>query len=341
MNLVKGTLYFLLIMLVAGLLAALFAPSTKEVRRSISIEVPVEAVYNQVAAFENWKKWDAWYQKDPSHKRTYSGSAGDKSYGYKWASDNEDIGKGSMTMDAVKNNERLEYTVSIGQRTNTGFFTFASYSGTTEVEWVMISQLTYPMTILNYFIDGMIGSDFETGLINLKEYTENTPLVELLPKNKSVAIVEEHGVNYAYIKGDKIPLAGLSSFLEKAYENIFTHIQTNGLVPKGPLCGLYYKGNENEGTITLAAAVPISETHRENETKIQLSEGCLYLGSDYIVSTAQGGNSRIYNTHILLSDWAEINAKQLKMPMVEEYDLGPNDTSDTSQYETKITYYFE
>ena len=58
MNLGKGIVYFLLIMLVAGLLAALFAPSTKEVRRSIKIEAPVETVYNQVVVFENWEKWD-------------------------------------------------------------------------------------------------------------------------------------------------------------------------------------------------------------------------------------------------------------------------------------------
>jgi hypothetical protein len=182
MNLGKGIVYFLLIMLVAGLLAALFAPSTKEVRRSIKIEAPVETVYNQVVVFENWEKWDAWYQKDPSQKRTHNGSVGDKSYGYKWESDNDDVGKGSMTMYAVKYGERLDLTFSFGQSTNSGYFTFASKSGTTEVEWVMISELSYPMTILNYFIDGMVGSDFEIGLVNLKEYAEKTPLMERLPK---------------------------------------------------------------------------------------------------------------------------------------------------------------
>jgi uncharacterized protein YndB with AHSA1/START domain len=178
-------------MLVAVLLAALFAPGTKQVRRSVSIEAPVEAVYNQVVAFENWKKWDAWYQKDSSQKRTYNGRVGDKSYGYKWESDNDDLGTGSVTMYAVKHSERLDFTFSFGQRTNSGYFTFTSKSGTTEVEWVMTSELAYPMTILNYFIDGMVGSDFEIGLANLKEYAEKTALVELLPKEKPVAIVEE------------------------------------------------------------------------------------------------------------------------------------------------------
>jgi hypothetical protein len=94
-------------------------------------------------------------------------------------------------MYLVKYGERLDFTFSFGQRTNSGYFTFASKSGTTEVEWVMTSELPYPMTILNYFIDGMVGSDFEIGLANLKEYAEKTALVELLPKEKPVAIVEE------------------------------------------------------------------------------------------------------------------------------------------------------
>jgi hypothetical protein len=55
----------------------------------------------------------------------------------------------------------------------------------------MISELSYPMTILNYFIDAMVGSDFEIGLVNLKEYAEKIALIELLPKEKSVVIVEE------------------------------------------------------------------------------------------------------------------------------------------------------
>jgi effector-binding domain-containing protein len=341
MNLAKGILYFLLIMLVAGLLAALFAPSTKEVRRSIKIEAPVDAVFNQVASFENWKKWDVWYQKDPSQKRTYNGSLGDKSYGYKWESDNDDVGKGSMTIYAVKHGERLDFTFSFGQRTNSGYFTFASKLGITEVEWVMISELSYPMTILNYFIDGMVGSDFENGLARLKEYTEKTPLLERLPKDTPVVIVEEYGVNYALVKVKDLPTDKLGTFLENGYNKVFTHIQTNGLVPKGPPHGLFYEWNEKEGTTTLAAAVPVSDVLRELEAQFQVADKTVYLGEDYISSTVVGGNSRVYEMHRLLSKWTNENAKSLKTPIVEEYIKGSNDTQDTSQYQTKITYYFD
>jgi effector-binding domain-containing protein len=341
MNLVKGIVYFLLIMLVAGLLAALFAPSTKEVRRSIKIEAPVDAVFNQVASFENWKKWDARYQKDPSQKRTYNGSVGDKSYGYKWESDNDDVGKGSMTMDAVAYNERLDYTLYFNEKPNRGHFAFTHRSSTTEVEWVMTSKLSYPMTILNYFIDGMVGSDFENGLANLKEYTEKTPLVVRLPKDKPVVIVEEHGVNYALVKVKDLPIDKLGTFFENGYNKVFTHIQTNGLVPKGPPRGLFYEWNEKEGMTTLAVAVPVSDVLRELEAQFQVADKTVYLGGDYISSTVVGGNSRVYETHRLLSKWTDENAKSLKMPIVEEYIKGSNDTQDTSQYQTKVTYYFD
>ena len=341
MKLVKGILYFLFIMLGAALLAALFAPSTKEVRRIIKIEAPVDAVYSQVATFENWTNWDARYEKDPSQKRTYNGSAGDKTYGYKWKSDNKDVGAGAITMNTVKHNERLDYTLSVEDKSTRGYFTFTPESGTTEVEWVMVSELSYPMTIINYFIDGMVGGDLKIGLENLKEYTEKTPIDELAPEVSPIQIVEEHGVNYALIKGDNISKDEQASFFNRGYQKVFTHIQTHGLMPKGPPRGLFYNWDEEKGTATLAAAVPISEIMEESEAKIESGLTYLYLGSNYIRGTADGGNSKVYEMHALLSDWIESSAKKPKMPVVEEYIKGPNDVQDTSQYSTNVMYYFE
>lgn len=66
----------------------------------------------------------------------------------------------------------------------------------------------------------------------------------------------------------------------------------------------------------MAVAAPILYIRRENEIKIRLAER-YHMGSDYIASTAEGGISRVYDTYALLRNWAEENAKQLRIPAVE------------------------
>ena len=52
MKLVKGILYFVVIMLAAMLVAAAFAPAKKEIIRTLEIEAPAKDVYLQVANFK-------------------------------------------------------------------------------------------------------------------------------------------------------------------------------------------------------------------------------------------------------------------------------------------------
>jgi effector-binding domain-containing protein/uncharacterized protein YndB with AHSA1/START domain len=312
-----------------------------EVRRVISIDVPIDAVYNQVANFENWTKWDAKYEQDSSQNRTYNGSVGDQAYGFKWQSENEAVGNGAITMNAVEHNERLDFTYYFKNTPTRGYFTFNSKSGTTEVEWVIISELSYPMKIVNYFINGIWGDELETGLENLKDYTEKTAIAKLSPNISPILMVEEHGVNYALIQGDSLSTDLQSSFLVRAYKKIFTHIQTHGLMPNGSPRGLYYGLNEEHGTVSLAAAVPISKIRKESEVRIDSEHLQLYLGSNYIRGIAKGGKTDVYHMHTLLNDWIVTKAKNLKMPVVEEYLKGPNEVQDTSQYATNVIYYFE
>lgn|GEM_PF-2606163 len=64
-------------------------------------------------------------------------------------------------------------------------------------------------------------------------------------------------------------------------------------MPKGQSRVLYYIWDEGLTIITVAVAAPILYIRRENEIKIRLAEG-YHTGSDYIASTVEGGNSRVY-----------------------------------------------
>lgn len=173
MKVIKGFVYFVLIMLAAALLAAVFAPSQKTVTRRIEINASQKIIFNQIADFENWKNWDAWFAKDTLQKRTYYGIVNDKRQGYSWSSENKDVGEGRMEMNAITDMNGLAYTFYFDDRPNEGSFSLNAEANKTEVVWKMYSNLGYPLKIVNYFIDAMVGPDFEDGLKNLKNLTEN------------------------------------------------------------------------------------------------------------------------------------------------------------------------
>ncbi|MBT6235896.1 MAG: SRPBCC family protein [Bacteroidetes bacterium] len=172
MKVLKGLGYFVLITLGALLLAALFAPSEKQVVRSIEIDATREVIFEQVANFENWKKWDAWYRKDTNQVRTYIGKVGSQNQRYSWSSENKGVGKGKMKMDKISGKERLDYTFYFDGNPKSGYFLLDEKGNRTSVKWVMISKQSYPFTLFNYAIEKMVAPDFEAGLANLKIVAE-------------------------------------------------------------------------------------------------------------------------------------------------------------------------
>ena len=157
MKLLKGTLYFLLIMLAAILLASLFAPSNKVITRIISIDAPREVVFAQLADLRKWPKWDAWYPKDLSQERTFDGGLGDKIQSFSWSSEHEKLGNGSIVVKSFVSNVSLDFMLILinnGRKYSfDGNFMLKERNGQTVVTWNVESEQRYPIKIINYFLE--------------------------------------------------------------------------------------------------------------------------------------------------------------------------------------------
>ena len=71
------------------------AGDTYAVERSVTIQVPPERIYDQVADFRNWPGWSPWEDLDPELRRTYSGAETGTGSVYAW-SGNRRAGQGRM-----------------------------------------------------------------------------------------------------------------------------------------------------------------------------------------------------------------------------------------------------
>ena len=345
MKLVKGILFFCLIMIGAGLMAALFAPSTQVVKRTIKIQAPQDVVFRQLSNFRMWPKWDPWFAKDTSQIRTYNGTVGQEKYGYSWSSKNSDVGKGRIEVTQINKYEQLDFVFFMNNENNDqgnkGYFKLEEYNGMTEIEWGLVSEMSYPSKALNYFIDGMVGPDFEQGLTNLKSLIESPSFSDEREDKQGVHIAEEYGVNYALIKKNDLPMNQMEIFFKNGYKEIYTYMQTNGLAPTGEARGLFYKWDEENSVATLAAAVPISKIDQSYGSPVNLGLGECSLQNGAVSCKINGPYSQSYNAHLALGKWVDSTYKVLESPVVEEYIVGPRQTEDTSQFVTRIIYHFK
>ncbi len=164
-------------LLIAGILAyAATKPDVFQVQRSAGIKAPPEKVYALINDFRLWAAWSPWEKKDPGMKRTFSAITAGKGATYAWDG-NKDVGKGRMEItEALPSSQirlRLDFETPFAAH-NIVTFTLEPRDGGTQVTWLMQGPVPYFAKIIHVFInmDRMVGTDFETGLANLKAIAE-------------------------------------------------------------------------------------------------------------------------------------------------------------------------
>jgi ribosome-associated toxin RatA of RatAB toxin-antitoxin module len=170
----KKILIFIGALIALLLVLAIFLPSNYRVERSATINAPVEDVYNQVADFNNYAKWNPWSKMDPEAKITVSENS--SGVGANWSWEGEEIGTGSLTIEKAEEYKSIETKLVFTaprQDEGIGFWTFEETDGKTKVTWAMEGELGYPIgRFMGLMMEGMLGESFEQGLNNIKEIVE-------------------------------------------------------------------------------------------------------------------------------------------------------------------------
>lgn len=179
----KTIALIVVIALVVLLAYAATRPDTFRVERQTTIQAPPDKIYAYLQDFHKWSEWSPWEQLDPAMKRTFSGTASGKGAVYAWEG-NGKAGAGRMEiLDApqpVKLVIQLDF-IKPFEGHNTAEFTLKAQGGssggaaqTTQVNWVMHGPTPFVSKLMGVFfnMDKLIGTDFETGLANLKQISE-------------------------------------------------------------------------------------------------------------------------------------------------------------------------
>ena len=155
--------------------AAYLLPRQVHVDRSITVNAPRTAVFEQINGYATFNSWSPWFALDPNAKYTFEGPATGVGAKMSWVGDPSALGSGSQVITASQAGERVASDVDFGQGgIAKQVISLAASSAGTKVTWGIDIDLGMN-PVSRYFglaFDGMIGKDFEKGLRNLKRVVE-------------------------------------------------------------------------------------------------------------------------------------------------------------------------
>ncbi|MEO1252041.1 MAG: SRPBCC family protein [Pseudomonadota bacterium] len=167
------------VVLVIGL--GFILPDKVELQRSAVINAPQHEVYALISDFEAWDAWSPWAKLDPDAEMSISGEGvGQK---MSWKSEDRNVGVGTQTVTAMDapNSMSTHLAFEGMGEADAQFMLSSSGDGATEVTWRFETNMREGMalhmkpiaTYMGFFMDGMLGPQYEEGLSNLKQVAEN------------------------------------------------------------------------------------------------------------------------------------------------------------------------
>lgn len=178
MGILKKILVILILIVAIVLVAAYFMPKNYAIEREITINKPVDTVFNYVKYLKNQNQFSVWANIDPKMKSTYKGTDGTVGSISAWESEVKEVGVGEQEITNITEGKRIDFALRFKkpmEDTAVGFMSTESVSGNqTKVKWGISGVMPYPMNIMLPMMkmDQMIGNDLQKGLENLKEKLE-------------------------------------------------------------------------------------------------------------------------------------------------------------------------
>ena len=166
-----GLVFLAIVAVLSAVVAA--QPSQFEVRRSLVMQAPPQAVFEQVEDFHLWARWSPWEKLDPAMKKHFSGPPTGVGTSYHWVG-NDQVGEGRMTIVSAAMPSRIEIKLEFlepWEATNPTVFSFEPEGSGTRATWSMTGKNDFigKAFSLAMDMDALVGADFDKGLAALAQ----------------------------------------------------------------------------------------------------------------------------------------------------------------------------
>lgn len=147
------------------------------IERSVEIDRPVEDVFAFVRYIGNHDQFSVWHRKDPDMQVTTTGEDGTVGFVHRWDSQVRNVGAGSQEITELLGREKIAYELRFERpmrATNFSEVRFLSLpAARTRVTWDFRGEMKFPMSLLSFFFQWMLGRDLQGNLNRLKQVLES------------------------------------------------------------------------------------------------------------------------------------------------------------------------
>lgn len=226
---------------------------------SIDIAASTQVVHDALADFSTWPEWSPWLYMERDAKVTLRGSAGQPGHAYDWSGTK--IGAGKMTLDRITPNRldyHLQFLKPFKSDAEVAFDIESISSSLTRVTWHMQSSLPFFVFWMKARVAGMIRSDFQRGLLLLKDYLE-TGMIN--SSTKLAGQVDVDATNFVGIRR-KVAMSEIASSLGADFDTLQQAAKSGSFFVSGaPIC-IYNQVDSRNQQFHYTAALPIDEQAR-------------------------------------------------------------------------------
>lgn len=169
-------LYVLLLIILVLLSVALFIKKEYQIERIVIIDQPVERVFDYIRYMNHQHQFNKWWMVDPQVKNELIGQDGFVGSIVRWDSTNKQLGKGEQEIKSIEVNHRIDFEIRFikpfANIAQVYMITEPITDEITRFKWGFVGQNKFPFTLMNLFIDKLLGNDLEASSIKLKEILE-------------------------------------------------------------------------------------------------------------------------------------------------------------------------
>lgn len=266
-------------------------------------------------------------EKEPSARLYYMGIDGQEGSAYHWKGD--EIGEGEMTATSIKQ-QRLDFKLQFIQPWESnakGYLQVEPQNGgLTKVTWQLERKGSIPFNVFSFLMEHFIGKDFESGLENLKSYTEQNPNLPVSIQD----IVEKNFESnwYASIR-KKIPFSEIQKFSTEAYAQLASAC---GHRMQSTATCIYYDWDPQSGFADMAPSFAVS-----GDEPVPNAEMVHIPASKSLQLLYKGSYAGLGKAHEMMGQYVAKKGVSLSY-VLEEYLSGPANEPDSNKWRTNVVY---
>lgn len=187
---------FIVLVVIVGALAVIgfLVPREQHVERSLTVQANAASTFDQINNLKNWENWSPWIKLDPASIRNYSEPASGSGAYYTWSSENQNVGKGKMTITESQPLSLIKTKLEFeGMEPATGYFKIEPDGEGTKVTWAFDANMgSNPFyRLMGLMMDRMLGENFNEGLAGIKKAAEAAPVTAPVEGDSStVGLIE-------------------------------------------------------------------------------------------------------------------------------------------------------